>query len=82
MRASTTPPKIRLKPIVAASSGQRKAGSIADFPMVMLGGWCRLFHHTTERLMIGTLIAPTSPKIAATRLLPPPSRRVASTSAI
>ena len=22
--------------------------SIADLPIVMLGGWCRLFHHSTE----------------------------------
>ena len=30
-------------------------------------GWCSVFHQSTENLMIGRLIAPTSVRIAAAR---------------
>ena len=33
---------------VENATGLPISGAIADLPMVMLGGWCRLFHHSTE----------------------------------
>src|SRR5690606_38921253 len=79
IRSSTTPPKIRLKPSVATSRPHRKGPAIAEPPVVMLGGWCRLCHQMTEKWMIGILTAPTSPKIAGIRL-DPPSRATAPES--
>ena len=51
------------------------------WPTAPQTGWWSEFHQTTLRLMIGMLIAPTSPKIAAIRL-EAPSRAKALVSAI
>ena len=36
-------------------------------------GWCSVFHHSTENLMIGRSTAPTSVRIAAARAARPGS---------
>ena len=64
IRISTIAPNISEKPSVVKASGQRISGAIVEPFNVMLGPWCSEFHHTTERLMIGTLTAPIRPKIA------------------
>ena len=43
----------------SASSGRRRGSTLA--------GWCSVFHQSTENLMIGRLMAPTSVRIAAAR---------------
>src|SRR5262249_30173817 len=49
-------------------SGSRIAGCIVDPPRRSTeAGWCSVFHQSTENLMIGILIAPTSVKTAAAR---------------
>jgi hypothetical protein len=47
----------------------------------MLAGWCSVFHQSTENLMMGILMAPTSPRIAAARPARP-SSSIACHSAI
>ena len=43
-------------------------GARSDPPLIdRLCPWCSVFHHFTEKWMIGMLTAPTSPKIAARR---------------
>jgi len=85
IRISTIAPNQREKPSTVRPSGHSKAMSMLEPRRVMDGPWCRLFHQTTERLMIGMLIAPTSPKMAVTLLTPPcpaPWRALALASAI
>ena len=60
IRIRTIAPNRKEKPRTVRPSGHSNSGAILLPPTVMLAGWCRLFHHTTERLMIGRLTAPTS----------------------
>ena len=42
------------------SSGSHISTGIAGFSVTLkVAGWCRVFHHSTEYLMIGMLITPT-----------------------
>ena len=45
--------------------------SFSDTIVITEAGWCSVFHHSTENLMIGRLIAPSSVRIAAARALRP-----------
>jgi hypothetical protein len=81
IRINTTAPNSSEKPSTLTSKGVRKAASMELRPIVMLGGWCSEFHHTTLRLMIGILTAPSRPKMAGIRALTP-SRSAAWASAI
>ena len=60
IRMRTMPPNSSENPPSVSHSGHNSSGAMALPPVVMLAGWCRLFHHTTDRLMIGRLTAPTS----------------------
>ena len=71
----------QVKPSRPISIGHRNTPSMLLPLSVVLGGWWSEFHHTTERLMIGMLTAPTSPKIAGS-LADAPSRSTAWLSAI
>ena len=83
IRISTIAPNHSEKPSSVGASGQSSEPSMLDPRRVMLGPWCRLFHQTTDRLMMGMLTAPTSAKIAVTLLTPAcPSRALALASAI
>ena len=59
IRISTMAPNSSEKPSKVKPNGHSSALSMLDPRSVMLGPWCRLFHHTTLRLMIGRLTAPT-----------------------
>src|SRR5882757_10167774 len=49
-------------------SGIRIVGSMVDPPSRSTDAdWCSVFHHSTENLMMGMLIAPTSVSTATTR---------------
>src|SRR6185503_2647008 len=73
IRISTTEPNSSEKPSAEASKGQSMTLDIVELPRrkLMLSPWCRVFHHTTEKRMIGILIAPTRPKMAVIRPSPP-----------
>ena len=46
------------------SKGMSMDGCIAgDSVSLMLAGWCKVFHHSTENLMIGRLAKPKIAKI-------------------
>ena len=50
------------------TSGTRMVGWIVDPPRRSTeAGWCSVFHQSTENLMMGILIAPTSVRTAAAR---------------
>src|SRR5882724_5597362 len=49
-------------PAIISSKGARNTGSVA--PLTMPSPWCRVFHHSTEKWMMGILTAPTSAKMA------------------
>src|SRR5436309_6903695 len=54
--------------IAMTMSGTRIAGWIVDPPKRSTeAGWCSVFHQSTENLIMGTLIAPTSVSTAAAR---------------
>jgi hypothetical protein len=57
--------KKSLKPKAIKSKGSSIDGSIAGASsLLMLAGWCRVFHQSTENLIIGTFTKPTRARIA------------------
>src|SRR5690348_12666231 len=57
-----------VKALAITRSGTRIDLSMAEPPMRRIdAGWCKVFHQSTENLMIGRLSAPTSVKTAAAR---------------
>ena len=68
MAASTSVAKVSVNAIVTMNSGMRMEASIVGPPMRNTeAGWCSVLHHSTENLMIGKSIAPTSVRMAAAR---------------
>jgi len=56
---------IRVKAMVIRIRGFSILGSIeGEESLLMLAGWCRVFHQSTENLIIGRLIDPTITKTA------------------
>ena len=56
---------IRFKDIVIQIKGHNILESIeGEDNLLILAGWCSVFHQSTENLMIGKLIDPTIMKIA------------------
>ena len=64
-----------VKPKASVNSGHRysggKAGLARRFKLEILAGWCSVFHHSTEYLMIGKLMEPTRVTMAAARAARP-----------
>ena len=57
-----------VKPSAITSSGHSMLGSMVGPPMRNTeAGWCSVFHQSTENLMIGMLMKPTSVMMAAAR---------------
>jgi hypothetical protein len=61
MRNSSKVANKSAKPSAITSNGTSIGKAIAGPPSRMtLAGWCRVFHQTTENLMIGRLTTPTN----------------------
>ena len=49
-RATMMAAKVKVKPTAQASSGHSMVVAMVGAPVsVMLAGWCRVFHHCTEK---------------------------------
>src|SRR6056297_177700 len=58
-RTISTAKKKNVKPSHMTSSGISMSGFMLGLPSFeIVAGWCRVFHHSTEYLMIGMLITP------------------------
>ena len=60
--------KKSLNPIAINSNGINIDVSMAGASsLLMLAGWCSVFHQSTENFMMGTFMKPTKAKIAPIR---------------
>jgi hypothetical protein len=61
MRINIAEANRHVKPIMVSGSGHKIELSMLEPVTPMLDPWWRVRHHSTEKWMIGKLIAPTKP---------------------